>query len=334
MSSGRLSELIERAMTARESLLGGNHDGAFRLFNGFTEGCAELVIDVYGSTALFNDYSEPAESGSPLLREAEQLVRERLNWIHTGVVKERRSASAEQRRGRVLFGGPPDDRIRENGVWYAIDLQLGRDASFYLDTRNLRLWALGTLRGKSVLNAFAYTGSLGVAAAAAGARQVVQIDHNGKHLSLARRSYALNALAVNAQDLIQADFFRQAGEFRRQKRHFDCVFIDPPYFAAGPTGTVDQVHESARLLNKARPLVEDGGWLVAVNNALFISGAEYMEMLKRLCSEGYLRLLEIIPVPVDCVGYGTDPRTQFMVDPTPFNHPTKIAVLEVKRETA
>ncbi len=329
---GRLSEFIDQAMTARGSFLGGNHDGAFRLFNGFTEGCAGLVIDVYGGTALFNDYSEPTESGSPLVREAEELVRERLNWIHTGIVKERRSGSAERRRGRLLFGGRPDERIRENRVWYAIDLQMGRDASFYLDTRDLRLWALGQLRGKSVLNAFAYTGSLGVAAAAAGARHVVQIDHNGRHLGLARRSYSLNALATNAQDLIQADFFRQAGKFRRQNRRFDCVFLDPPFFAAGSAGTVDQVHEGARLLNKARPLVEDGGWLVAINNALFISGAEYMEMLSQLCSEGYLRLVEIIPVPVDCVGYSTDPPMRLMVDPAPFNHSTKIAVLEVRRK--
>jgi 23S rRNA (cytosine1962-C5)-methyltransferase len=52
------------------------------------------------------------------------------------------------------------------------------DASFYLDTRNLRGWALEHLAGKSVLNTFAYTGSLGVAAKAAGASRVVHLDLN------------------------------------------------------------------------------------------------------------------------------------------------------------
>jgi 23S rRNA (cytosine1962-C5)-methyltransferase len=332
VSTPPLSKLIEQSLEARAALFDAEHVAAVRLFNGFTEGCPDVVIDLYGRTIVINNYAEPPEAGLPRVQDAAETLRARLAWLRAGIVKDRNSKSADQQRGQLIFGGPPDEKNQENGIWYAIDLQLGRDASFYLDTRNLRNWASRNLRGKTVLNAFAYTGSLGVAAAASGARRVVHLDRNERFLDVAKRSYALNGLGAAAGDFIRGDFFRQAGKFRRENQRFDCVFIDPPIFAAGSAGTVDQLHESARLINKARPLVEDGGYLVAVNNALYLGGKDYMDTIERLCADGYLRLVELIPVPDDCVGYGPARGASPVADPAPFNHSTKIAVLQVERK--
>lgn len=84
---------------------------------------------------------------------------------------------------------------------------------------------------------------------------------------------------------------------KREKKFFDCVIIDPPFFSTTTKGKVDQEHESARLINKVRPLINDGGYLVAINNALFVSGQEYMQTLEALCKDGYLQIREIIPLP-------------------------------------
>jgi len=70
---------------------------------------------------------------------------------------------------------------------------------------------------------------------------------------------------------------------------------------------VNQNQESARLINKVRPLINDGGLLVAINNALYVSGKEYMRTLEALCEDGYLKIKELIPVPDDCTG---TPETQ------------------------
>jgi len=93
---------------------------------------------------------------------------------------------------------------------------------------------------------------------------------------------------------------------------------------------VDQEADSARLINKVRPLIKDGGYLIAINNALYVSGREYMQTLDSLCKDGYLKMEELIPVPDDFVGYhkiGT-----LITDPAPFNHSTKIAGLKVKKK--
>jgi 23S rRNA (cytosine1962-C5)-methyltransferase len=109
------------------------------------------------------------------------------------------------------------------------------------------------------------------------------------------------------------------------------VLIDPHFFSTTSKGKVDQVNESARLINKVRPLINDGGTLVAINNALYVSGLDYMRTLETLCADGYLRIRELIPVPADMVGYHRVSAP--ITDPAPFNHSTKIAILDVKRKS-
>jgi 23S rRNA (cytosine1962-C5)-methyltransferase len=183
-----------------------------------------------------------------------------------------------------------------------------------------------------VLNTFAYTGSLGVAAMAGGASRVVHIDLDRAFLNLAKTSYTLNGFPIDKKDFQTGDFWPQVSRIKRLGESFGCALLDPPFFSTTGKGKVDLAQNSARLINKVRPLVDDGGWLVAVNNALFVSGAEYMQTLEALCADGHLQLERQIPVPQDFTGF---PQTQAggpPVDPAPFNHATKIAVLKVRHK--
>ncbi len=332
MSAPPLDDLLDRCLAARTGLVDPAHESAFRLFNGFTEGLPELVIDVYASTAILTNYADPAIRGEAWIAAAHSFLRDRLPWLQAIVVKTRNSDLADERRGRLIFGQRPDEKVREHGVWYAVNPVMHQDAGLYLDTRNLRKWALENLKGKTVLNTFAYTGSLGVAALAGNAKRVVQLDRNRAFLNVAGMSCALNRIEVNEADLVQGDFFRKASSYKRQGEHFDCVFLDPPFFSSSASGVVDQVQQSARLINKVRPLVHDGGTLVAVNNAVYVSGRQYMQTLEALCADGYLRVSELIPVPEDFTGYAETRRGTTITDPAPFNHSTKIAILQVKRK--
>lgn len=332
MNARSLSELLDRSLAARLALIDPRHETAFRLFNGFTEGCPQLVVDLYAATAVLNNYADSPEQGQAFVDEAREFLQTHLPWLRAGILKARNGNTQAEKRGKLLFGTAPDLRIREQGVWYALDLTMNRDASLYLDTRNLRNWAIENLKGKSVLNAFAYTGSLGVAALSGGAGRVVQLDANRQFLNLAKQSYTLNGFPIRKEDFFIEDFFLQVGRFKRARECFDCVFIDPPFFASSSKGKVDQEHDSARLINKVRPLINDGGTLVAINNALYVSGKEYMQTLELLCADGYLKVAGLVPVPPDFTGYDMTLAGTPITDPAPFNHSTKIAVLKVKRK--
>jgi len=326
------TSLLEKALAARTALIDPKHESAFRLFNGFTEGCPDIVIDLYAATAVIHNYADDPDQGANLVEEARQFLNTSLDWLRAAIVKTRNGATHEDKRGKILFGTELDRKIKEHDTWYAVDLLLNRDSSLYLDTRNLRKWIIENLRGRSVFNSFAYTGSFGVAALKGGASQVVQVDLNREFLDIAQASYSLNGFPIKKGGFIPRDFFEQVGNMKREKKSFDCAIIDPPFFSTTAKGNVDQEKESARLINKIRPLINDGGYLIAINNALFVSGSEYMQTLESLCKDGYLKIKELIPVPEDFTGYPETRTGNPVTDPAPFNHSTKIAILEVKKK--
>lgn len=330
MTTTPLDTLLHRAITAREPWFDAQHHSALRLFNGFLEGCPSLVVDLYATTIVLHNYVNPPEEGYALLVTAQQVLHARLPWLRTILVKTRHGLTDQAKQGERIVGETVDRRIREHGVWYAIDLTMNRDASLYLDTRNLRQWAISRLHSKSVLNTFAYTGSLGVAAQAGGATRVVQLDLNRQFLNVAKTSYTLNGFPIRKQDFLVGDFWPVINRLKRSGERFDCVFVDPPFFSTTAHGVVDLARNVPRLINKVRPLVNDGGHIVAINNALFLSGRAYIEALEALCGDGYLSIEELVPVPEDCAAFPETRVTAPITDPAPFNHATKIAVLQVR----
>lgn len=322
---------LSRAVEFRTSFLAEPHDSAFRLVNGFTEHLSGLVIDVFAKTAVIHDYSPDGE----FERDPEPLktfLLEKLPFLKAIVLKKRNTESAEEKNGVLIHGVKPDTRIREHGIAYAVDLRMNRDNSFYADTRLLRKWLIDNMAGRSVLNTFAYTGSLGVAALGGHASEVIQTDLSDKFLSLAGRSCAMNCFRYTGKNLIAGNFFPVVGRLKKSGRLFDCVILDPPFFSKTVKGIVDLEYNPLSLINKVRPLVTDGGYLVVVNNSLFLPGKDFLSGIDGLCDDVYLKRETILPVPEDFIGPDPDYLKAYAVSPEPFNHPTKIVILRIARK--
>jgi 23S rRNA (cytosine1962-C5)-methyltransferase len=119
---------------------------------------------------------------------------------------------------------------------------------------------------------------------------------------------------------------------RADQRLFDCVILDPPFFSSTEAGTVDLLGGATRLVNKVRPLIAHQGWLVVINNALFLSGKDFIAELEALCQNPYITIEQTIPIPPDITGFPDTIVTHPPTDPAPFNHPTKIAILRFTRK--
>ena len=327
-----LHELLEKCYAHRRPLKDLEHRSAFRLFNGFYEGLSGLTVDVFGTSLVFCDHRDDPDPFEDEISLIKQLSTDRFPWITSILVKSRNARDPNKRRGILIYGEQPERSIVENGVSYALDLRINQDSGFYLDTRNLRHWLKQNLAGKTVLNTFSYTGSLGVAALAGGASRVIQTDNNEAFLNLARKSCIENNLRFRPTDFLEMDFFKMVDRFKTSKTLFDCVILDPPFFSVTESGKVDLVSESMRLVNKVRPLVAHDGWLITINNSLFVPGSKVMDQINNLSQSGYLNLESIIPVPEDVTGYPDTIQAKPPVDPSPFNHPTKITILRVSRK--
>ena len=317
---------LKQAIGFREQWIRGEHTQAFRLLNGFTEGIPGIAIDIFAKTAVIHDYAKQEEECvDPGI--IHDILREELPFLKAVILKKRAEKTPELRNGVLLSGVKPDDRITEHGVHYAIDLRMNQDNSFYADTRVLRKFLLEEMQGKDVLNTFAYTGSLGVAAAAGGAASVLQTDLSERFMDLAKRSFSMNKVYYNNKNFLAADFFPAMAKLKKEKRSFDCVILDPPFFSKTSKGEVDLCAAPQVPINKVRPLIRDNGLLIVVNNALYLSGKDFIACIDELCSDGCLVKEDMIPIPDDFRG----PAPVYPVDPAPFNHPTKIIILRVKK---
>jgi 23S rRNA (cytosine1962-C5)-methyltransferase len=327
-----LNVQINIALEARSESLDAEHVSSLRLFNGFYEGYPGLVVDVFARTLVLLDHRDSPQYQREELEGLQNYLLECYPWIDCVVKKTRLTSRPNLCKGVITFGKIPARKISEHGVWYALDLQLNQGTSFYLDTRNLRKWLLDHAAGWEVINFFAYTGSLGVAALAGGGLNVIQVDRNAKFLALADRSAKLNRFDLARMALQKADFFSRVAYYKRTGKLFDCVILDPPYFSTTTKGTINQVDQTVRVINKVRPLLKDDGWLVAINNALFLSGQDYIQAIETLCADGYLTIEDLIPVPNNVTGFPQTIIGHPPSNPSPFNHPTKIVILRVRRK--
>lgn len=315
-------DLLKDAFHKRDALFSDTETNAYRLFNGFYEGCPAFSVDRYGDTAVILWQSKHAQPDQELLAGLRETCLNELPGIGCVLFKNRYAADESAKKGKAVSGEHPARSVREWGVTYSIDLQVNKDCGFYLDSSLLRKWLLENARGKRVLNTFAYTGSLGDAASAGGALSVTQTDINHNYLA-ARHS---------DQEYIFGDFFHVSAMLRRADRLFDLVILDPPFFArAGRSAVVDQARNAAALINKIRPLAAHDGKIIVLNNALFLSGKDFLSRIETLC-DPYLSISQIIPVPGSFFGFSPIRGEDLPADPAPFNHPTKIIVLDVRRK--
>ena len=116
-----------------------------------------------------------------------------------------------------------------------------------------------------MLNVFAHTGSLSVAAARAGAR-TLSLDLSPRYLDWARENLVANGLDPADHDFIYGDALDWMGRFARRGRTFDVVLVDPPSSSTGRKG-----RGRWRVERDLHTVVERGAGLCRPGGTLFVS---------------------------------------------------------------
>lgn len=166
-------------------------------------------------------------------------------------------------RGQVdtLLGSPPQGRFVavEGGVRFLVQFFGRSQPGLCLDHAPVRAWLRAHAHGWRVLHAFAYTGSLAVAAAMGGARRVTCIDLSTGNLAWARDAWLLNGLPEASIELLDCDVFAGFSALQRRGQRYDCVILDPPGFQPMAFSTVTDLQ---RLHEAALDVLAPGGFLV------------------------------------------------------------------------
>ncbi len=300
--SDALPPLLGAALDARAELLPRLHaeqTDAYRLFHGSGEGYPGLTIDRYGELLLVQCFHSPLASEA--LAAIDAFYAASLPGL-TRVYNDR--SHANSRIGNPL---PPDQleaamlprEIHEMGVSYRIAGRHARqDPWLFLDLRAARRRVMQEVAGKSLLNLFAYTCGVGIAAAKAGARFVVNVDFADSSLSVGKENVRLNELPVRPR-FVKCDAFAamrqyagigQPGRVRGklmppfpklEAQTFELVFLDPPRHAKSPFGVVDLVMDYASVFKPALLCTSAGGTLICTNNVAEVKRDAWLDQLQR-----------------------------------------------------
>jgi len=153
--------------------------------------------------------------------------------------------------------------VLEGNAHYLVKPGARLSVGLFLDMREVRDWVRKMARGRSVLNLFAYTCSLGLSAILGGATRVLNLDVSKTYLEWGKANYELNDLAVNPHDFVFGEAFDWLGRFARRAEHFDMVIVDPPSFSSTPFSVA---RDYPRLVEAAAAAISPGGILLAATN--------------------------------------------------------------------
>ncbi|MGL1835030.1 class I SAM-dependent rRNA methyltransferase [Rhodocyclaceae bacterium SMB388] len=302
MPTSHPTRLLEHAFQAREALivaLSAEHTDAYRLFHGSVEGMPGVTVDRYGDLLLVQTFHRPLSDAE--LAGIEAFYADACPGL--SLIWNDRSGSnsriANPLGSEHLAIAQKPRVFNEIGVRYRFQARhAGQDPWLFLDLRAARRRVIREAAGKSLLNVFAYTCGVGVAAARAGAAYVVNVDFAESSLEVGKDNARLNALPIRLR-FVKSDAFAALRQFSgigqpkvvRGKRmppfpelaprRFDLVFVDPPRYAKSAFGVVDLVNDYAAVFKPALLATAEGGTLICCNNVAQVARDAWLDQLMR-----------------------------------------------------
>lgn len=254
---------LDRAWSRRKSLR--LDSDAWRLAWSEADGLPGFVCDVYGRLAVLQCLTAGADQRRQLVAD---WLRSRLKPDGIFERSEGPGRSAEglpARRGWLWApgAGAPGtiSEIHEGPLRFAVDVDQGHKTGFYLDQRAARRRLREARLSGRVLDGCAYSGGFSVAAAHAGAGEVVAVDASAPALDQLARNAALNGCADRIAPRT-ADIFDYLNDAVARQERFAAVILDPPPFAHTRAELPAAMRGYRELNRRAAQVLEPGGWLL------------------------------------------------------------------------
>jgi 23S rRNA (cytosine1962-C5)-methyltransferase len=266
LDAGFFRARVRAALTLRQTM--GLADGvsAYRLINGEGDGLGGLAADVYGPFIVATALSRGLVGHARALAEAAMAVfAEGGLPLRGGVIKARlkaQGARPERAQDQVVGEEPPAKLVvYEAGVPYEVHLRGGINVGLFSDMREHRLGLARFVRGQRVLNTFAYTGALSLAAARGGAASVTSVDLAAGPLAWAHENFRLSGLDPEAPAFRWAtsDVFRFLDTERDRRASYDLIVLDPPTVSGARATSWAAKRDYPELIAAACALLPDAG---------------------------------------------------------------------------
>lgn len=226
LSKSLLVHRINQALALRDAFFPGPY---YRLIYGDSDLLPGLVVDRFG------DYLVVQIASAGMERHKADIIEALVQCLQpAGILLDNDHGAREleglARYQEVAHGTMPDTlELLENGTRFRIPVGQGQKTGWFYDHRDNRARLQGWCRDRRVLDVFSYMGGWGVAAANAGAREVVCVDASATALDGVATNAELNGVADRVSAL-QGKAIDVLKALIADGETFDVVVLDPPAF--------------------------------------------------------------------------------------------------------
>ncbi len=260
---------------AASAFFAGPQPDTRRVFHGrghLYPGLEHLSVDWFAPVVLITSYQDIEDTGA--LRDA-ILGNDPHGQIESVMLQYRKQKGTPI---HCLSGETINHCIvTEHGLKYEVQPGVNQNAGLFLDMRPLREYLMQYSEGKNVLNLFAYTCSLSVAAMAGGARQVANVDMSKPSINWGLRNHLLNNQDPNKVRAVPHNLFRSWGRIKQFGR-YDTVIIDPP---TRQRGSFDAEKNYGAVLKKLKQLTAPGATIIATVNSPYLTDDFLLHQFER-----------------------------------------------------
>lgn len=189
-----------------------------------------LTLDQFGKVLVLNWYKETVSNSE---KDIFSSVAERLQKDIFAKFRTLGENKNLQNNGVFYFPNPqalPPPKCftaKENNLNFEINLD---SAGLATQQRLHRQWLVANCQGKSVLNIFAQTCTLGIAAACGNASQVICVEQSKNFLSWGKRNIQKNGLPDKRITFLCRDSLSYLDQCLAKNTKFDIIIMDTPSF--------------------------------------------------------------------------------------------------------
>ncbi len=257
------------------------YENCYRMVFGEADGLPALIVDKYGDYLVMQCLSLGIDMRKKMICEClAELFNPKGIYERSDVSVRKKEGLNEEKA--LLYGEVPDyAEITENGIKMLVDIKNGQKTGYFLDQKENRLAARRYARGE-VLDCFCNSGGFSLNAATV-AESVTACDISELALKNVRDNAALNGF--NNIKTLCGDVFEVLRNFRKEKRQFDTVILDPPAFCK----TADEVKDACRgykdINLTTMKIVKSGGFLLTCSCSHYMSPQLFEKTLQEAARE-------------------------------------------------
>jgi 23S rRNA (cytosine1962-C5)-methyltransferase len=267
---------IIRALNYRKEFI--KEETSFRVIFGEADGLPGLIVD------KFADYLVMQINTLGMDKWRNEIVDVLAHIVHPKGIfakDEDKSARKEQftpQAGWILGAGPELIPFDINGIHFLSDTR-GQKTGFFLDQRTNAACTGCYAGGKTVLDAFSYTGNFGLHTLKGNARFVRFVDYSQRALEVLQETLSLNRIDPGRYDIVNGDTFDYLSHIYKSGEEFDLIIIDPPSLAKA-RGSKQNALKGYRELNlRAMKILKPGGLLSTSSCTQVIYEEDFRKML-------------------------------------------------------